>query len=217
MGDAAAGREIKPFRYRLSTAKTDFEPAIVSVSPGDQLGVLIDTEEPLYVYALSVSGQPDPPTWVAPMVLRLYTFVPRSEGQGVPTFHPFLETEHASALLPPGLSQITCAQVTDYDSAIPYEGLWVFTSREPHATLEAWIDSLDAVARSSSNGMVAYADALKLLASGGSVTRGGAPPSQTVQQAREMADSLTAAMLRDGNDWPFDEPRRWSGVWPVQP
>jgi hypothetical protein len=32
-----------------------------------------------------------------------------------------------------------------------------------------------------------------------------------------MADSLTAAMLRDGNDWPFDDPRRWSAMWPVRP
>jgi hypothetical protein len=32
-----------------------------------------------------------------------------------------------------------------------------------------------------------------------------------------MADSLTAAMLLGESDWPFDDPRRWSDVWRVEP
>jgi len=217
MGDDTGGREIKPFRYRQSTNETVFDPGIVSVSPGDQLGVVIETEEPLYVYVLSVSGQPDPPTWVAPMALLLNEFEPSSADGAKPTYHPFLGTQQTAALVPPGRTEIYCTQIGKYDPTIPFEGLWVFTSKAPHATLESWLDSLDAVRQTSENGMVGYAEALRLLAGGAPLTRGGSPPRPTAQQGRAMADSLTAAMLRDGNDWPFDDPRRWSAVWPVRP
>jgi len=217
MGDDTGGREIKSFCLRKSTGETVFDPGIVSVSPGDQLGVAIETDEPLYVYVLSVSGQPDPPTWVAPMALLLNDFKPGSQDGAKPTYHSFLGLQERAALIPAGRTEIYCAKIEGYDPTIPFEGLWVFTSTAPHATIESWFDSLDAATQDSENGMVSYAEALKLLACGGPVTRGGSPPRPSPQQARAMADSLAAAMLRDTNDWPFDDPRRWSAVWPVRP
>ena len=151
------------------------------------------------------------------MALRLDKFVPRSKDAGEPSYHAFLGTTQSAALIPPGRAWITCTQITDYDPTIPYEGLWVFTSQQPHPVLEAWLDSLDALAQGSRNHMVVYTEAVELLGGGAPVTRGGSPPRQTAQQARAMADSLAAAMLRGSNDWPFEELRPWSAVWPVEP
>ena len=127
--------EITAFRYRGATNETVLSEEIVSVSPGDELGVVIDTPEPLYVYALSVSGQPAPPTWVAPMSLVWNSFEPREDDGRVPEYHAFLGTTQTAVHLPAGRTQIVCTLIDDYDPSDPYEGLWVFTSRKPHASL----------------------------------------------------------------------------------
>jgi len=150
------------------------------------------------------------------MSLELLDGEPREDDGRVAAYQPFLGTQRTGAFLPAGRWRVLCTQIGEYSPEVPYEGLWVFTCPERHDALEAWLDALDAQARSTDRG-VDYSVALKLLAGGGSATRGGSPARLTPQQARAMSDSLTAAMLRDGKDWPFDDLRRWSAVWPVQP
>ena len=207
--------DIRSFSYRPATNATTFEP--VSVSPGEELGVVIDTTEPLYVYAISITGHTNPPTWVAPMSLVWNAFDPSQDDGVTPEYHDFLGTVQKSVRVPPGRTQVLCTLVDGYDPANPYEGLWVFTSRTPHESLEAWIDALDGQGNGSDRGAVRYEDARLLFVTAGSATRGTSPPRPTPQQAREMADSLTAAMLLGESDWPFSDPRRWSKVWPVNP
>jgi hypothetical protein len=212
-GEASPG--ITAFRYRL-TEPAAMGEKIVSVRPGDQLGVLIETPEPLYVYVLSVSGQPSPPTWVAPMSLEWAHFQARDQGEA-PRYHPFLGTLQTAIVVPAGQTEVLCTLIGKYDSETPYEGLWVFTSRTPYESLEAWLDAVDAQARSSDRGAVPYESARLLFAADASGTRGGSPPRPTPQQARAISESLSAAMLLGEEDWPFHESHRWSAVWPVQP
>jgi hypothetical protein len=214
VGGAAAPLVISPFRYHPDTGDTDMDQRIVSVNPGEWLGVVISTQEPLYVYVVSISGQPSPPTWLRPMSLQPGLFKPMNDDGDVPTFHAFLQTTQTALRLPAGTTQVLCSQIGDYDPANPNEGLWVFTSRKPHPALESWLDGLDEAARQTLRG-VNYETARQLFASAVSTTRGEPVPRLTARQSQAMADSLTAAMLLGESEWPFDDPRRWSASWPV--
>jgi hypothetical protein len=151
------------------------------------------------------------------MVLQPLDFEPAGDEGGRPDYHRFLGTTQTALRLPAGRTQVLCTEIDDtLDEAIPYEGLWVFTSREPHEGLEAWLDALDARARASDGGLVAYEAARELFAAGGATTRGGSPSPPSPAQLRAMTDSLTAAMLLGELDWPCEDPQRWSAIWPVQ-
>jgi serine/threonine protein kinase len=209
--------EISPFRYNTVTQLTDIGGDILSVSPGDELGVMIDTPVPVYVYVMSFSGSANSPRSVAPMSLKWNPFLAAaSDGQG-PAFHPFGGTIESCLYLQPGRTQVRCTVIEHYDPSNPYEGLWVFTSREPAESLERWFDTVDAEARVAERKMVDYATARRLFADSGPTTRGRPPGPATPQQSRAMADGLTAAMLLGESEWPFEDPRRWSVGWPVQP
>ena len=212
---------INPFRFRSSTGKTTYGSDIVSVSPGDRLGVVIDTSEPLYVYVISTFGQRSPPTWLAPMSLQVADFQPLGGDEQRPEYHPFGGTLQSALRIPPGSTRIVCTDIQALDPADRFEGLWVFTSREPHASLESWIDVLDFEARKTNHG-VEYETARLLYAraqSGPDVspTRGGSPAPLSAQQRSIIADSVEAAMLLGESEWPFEDSRRWSEVWPVEP
>lgn len=203
--------EITAFRYRPEANETVLDSDITSVRAGDELGVVIRTQEPLYVYAVSIFGQRDPPTWVAPMWLKAVPGPTTGSPEGLPT-----ETRQGLRI-PAGTTQVVCTVIGPYDSDNPYEGLWVFTSREPSESLEGWLATMDDQASESEHKAIPFAAARLAYGSTGDGVRGGSPPERSPQQARAMSDSLTAAMLLGESEWPFEDPRRWSQVWPVEP
>ena len=213
---------IRPYQSFANGGMPAIGDEIVSVSRGDSLGVIIETPEPIYVYVLSIYGQPKPPTWLRLMALQLVDFKPRGDEREVPEFHPFGDTRTSSILVPPGVAKLLCTNIGDYDPADPYEGLWVFTSRQPHAALEAWLDALDLEAHSTGHG-VEYETARSLFAdavaggAGGPLTRGSSPAPLSRQQAQGLAASLDAAMVLGESEWPYDDPKPWRRMWPVEP
>jgi hypothetical protein len=120
-------------------------------------------------------------------------------------------------MVPAGRTSLKCTDIGSYDPTVPYEGLWVYTSREPRPDLEDWMWSLNERANVTGASGVRLAEARRLFESRGLTVRGGSPAPLSAAEARALRDSLTAAILLGESAWPYDDPRRWTVSWPVDP
>jgi hypothetical protein len=227
VNDAPAAPHIVAFRYRpagagealsagIELGETTFGSAILSVSAGDRLGIQIDAPEPLYVYVLSVFGDADPPSAMLPMLTRVVPDLPDNDVAASATAEDPPDTQWGR-MVPAGRTSLKCTDIGSYDPTVPYEGLWVYTSREPRPDLEDWMWSLNERANVTGASGVRLAEARRLFESRGLTVRGGSPAPLSAAEARALRDSLTAAILLGESAWPYDDPRRWTVSWPVDP
>ncbi|GJM23041.1 MAG: hypothetical protein DHS20C15_29560 [Planctomycetota bacterium] len=201
-GQALVGSDVKEVRER------------------DLLGVVLESETPRFVYALSVFGARSPPSWVAPMTVQdldQLRAVPRPEDSPTPSGSGHWFTE-----VPAGLSQLVCTEVGAYDAAVPYEGLWVFTSTQRLAGLEAWLESLQQRLDASGAAGVPLSEARRAFLSSPrsadiTALRGSRVEELGVADRRALEEQLTAALILGEDDWPFTDPSRFEIVLPVAP
>jgi hypothetical protein len=164
------------------------EPA---AGPEDILGVSLELSGPRVVYALSVYGQRDPPTWVNPLDLQPEDFT-----------DPIDNDLRVNA--PTGESSFLCSRVGEPSSDVPFEGLRIYLSDEPIPALDAWLRELKI--RSPADEGVPFDEAVELLddiLSGRFVPRGGSAPRLDENMRRALADSLERAKAPAANAaWP---------------
>jgi hypothetical protein len=221
---------VRAFRFTQGPDPTqdqiEFYPKADTVRAGDILGVTLDADTPQHVYAVSVFGDRDPPSYMAPMVLTVLR-----HGDGT----PLLDSEIDAARNPPDDAasiaaapsgwdivvepgwMMTCTTIGKESPPDSYEGLYIFTSPEPRKDLVDWMKRMYELAQVLPNKALPYADALAMLdnKSSGSVPRGGIVVPTPEQKAR-IAHSVTAAHFKNGDDWPLADPLRTSFFFRVE-
>jgi len=193
------------YSYNPETKVLVHDP--VAVREGEELGVTIDTDVPLYVYALSAFGERDPPTWIAPMPPEIRE---SSEGGGLDG-----EREGWAIRVPAGETSISCTAVGKYaEGQVPYEGVWIFASAEPNPSINRWMDAL-AILQRPPLGAVPYEDAKRAF-DHPPRTRGRSV-QLTEEQESDLSQQLTAERLMSEEEWAFTDPQRFAKFFPVVP
>jgi len=207
VSEPRAALDVQPYRF---DPRTDASVDIWSgdtVSADDIVGVRVASDRPRYAYALSVFGDRDPPTWVAPMPVELVTV---AEPGGEPRDPEPVEYPDAWGVrVPPGRAWINCTQIEGTADEVPFEGLWVFTSDEPQPDLVAWMDRLERMRTGQGPGApgVPFAAAWDALQRPPDLVR-GASPRQSEAERRGQLRAITREALRDDDDWPLEDPER---------
>ncbi len=178
-----------------------------AVREGEVLGVTIDTDVPLYVYAVSAFGERDPPTWIAPME-------PQILDSSVGLTKKGEERRGWAILVPEGETSLSCTAVGDYDGEVPYEGVWVFASREPDPKIEQWMNTLRTLERPPL-GAVPY-EAAKRAFDNPPRTR-GRPVELTADEESDLSRQLTAERIMGEAEWSFTDSQRFAKFYPVVP
>jgi len=195
--------ELRAYRYRPATGELLVAPAFDSVRKDDILGVAVETGRPCTLYALSVFGQRDPPTWVAPMKPQLAAATPAP-------------TDSWGLLVPEGRQQVHCTEITSASADIPYEGLWVFASAEPNPRLDDWMSELARLADAQSGAPgIPLARARQLLVDGPPVLRGAAVQVSGDERAA-LARLVSSAAASDQVDWPLEGLMRYVVAYRVE-
>ena len=186
--------EFRATRFREGDANPySVVPQFDDVRNRDILGVVVEAAEPRYVYALSIFGERDPPTWVAPLPVQA---VPEGAGTSPDGWCQLVE--------PGAARRLNCARIDDPKG--PFEGLWVFAPKEPQPQLAEWMSELQRYA-AEGKGQVAFETATRLLREGPPPTRGG--PVRTTASERAALEALLAPGQAQGEvEWPLkDIPR----------
>jgi hypothetical protein len=161
-----------------------------TIGQGDIIGVSLDLPAPRVVYALSVFGQRDPPSWVFPVR-------PQPQGFEDSTVNDW----NASA--PEGDSDFLCTRIDTTSADVPFEGLRVYLAEKPVPLLETWLEEL--FVRFGGEA-VPFPEALELLqdiSSGEFVSRGGDAPQLDQDQRRALAQALeTSREDAPSGGWP---------------
>jgi len=207
------------FVYDRTTGEYDTSPT--RVSQGDVVGVMIECDAPRFIYALSVYGEKDPPTWIAPMPSLLVGPETDEGGSNVelPDDRPIWELRVEA-----GKHVVNCTEITDVAEDIPFEGLWVFVSEEPAADIEAWMEELEYMNAETDYAGVPYEKARRAYDLLAEVTRQrraqsdplldrGHRPSQ--KNAEELGRQFEAAAMLGETEWPHEHPRRYDRVLEV--
>jgi len=199
--------DIAGFTYNEATGVVTHAPADDTVGPGELLGVEVKGDTAQYVYALSVFGEQDPPSFVAPMR-------PRRLGE---TDSEWL-AQPMGRRIEPGES-MNCTKIAEDSKEGASECLWIFTSREAKPELEAWMKHLSTLAMNSPNHAVTLAQAqaaFRTKVAPPPLTRGDPAPQQSEQAAAQQASNLDAASLLSDEEWPFSDPKRLKFVFRVE-
>ncbi len=180
--------------------------------PRDLLGATLSTPEPVVVYALSVWGARDPPEFVAPMDIQAV----RPEGADPVALSLAGRWGLAAGA---GEVQLVCAEVTPEEPLPAYEGLWLFTAREPLPVLEDWFDRLRTLGDASPHFAASLDEARVALASARQGDRvRGRPVSADDARLAALGERIEMADLLDLDaEWPHDEPRLHRVFFAVDP
>jgi len=193
--------DLRAYRYRSASNELRHAPAFDTVRRGDILGVSLDADGPQYVYALSVYGQRDPPTWVAAMQPELAGgATERPDGWGL--------------LVPDGQQRVDCTRLETTSADVPYEGLWVFASAEPQPRLAEWLAELQRLASAGATG-VPLARARELLLEGPPALRGSTVRVSAEERAA-MANLCSTPAVANAADWPLEGVVRYVVAYRVE-
>lgn len=174
------------------------------------MGVRLHTKEPKIIYALSVFGERNPPTWVVPTKPEIHLSNP--EG---------LVRKEWGLRVEAGVNDVNCSRVNTLDNETSYEGMLVFASNEPNKQIEAWLNRLEQAGQNEPAGRVSYALARQLFdnPSLGSVrgdTRGGSPTTSP-EEAEVLQQRLQAEdVFANDDSWPYFDPQRYQHFYLVQ-
>jgi len=175
----------------------------------DILGVSIRAQQPKVIYALSVFGERNPPTWVVPT--KAYKFAPE-RGYGDIRDEWGLSVEA-------GIHDIDCSEITSVGEDIPYEGIMLFAANEPNPYIEAWMAAMHEERPFLPNGRVPYDLARKLFDNPFSLdTVRGDTPSLTPEQLAILAERLEVENVfsEQEDSWPYFDPQRYQFFWAVE-
>jgi hypothetical protein len=176
---------------------------------GDELGIQVDSDEPVYVYVLSVSGSLTEPEWVAPMVPIVADRVPDVSGPA----------SDWGLLVEPGAApvNVACTKVVEIRPDVPYEGLWVFASAEPQPRISGWMHALqDEVERLDAESPGVPLEAALALLDGAATRQRGGRLDIDVEKREELQAWLSAEALTRRDEWPYEDPLRFEFFFPVE-
>ncbi len=228
---APADPVVRAYRYSRPSRESVYYPQADTVRPGDILGVTLDAAAPQFVYALSVFGGRDPPSYVAPMRLVAVGAAADISAGGAAGSTAGSAAGSAAGRtgygqpaaaagdtwglrVDPGAS-VNCTEITEASAADTYEGLWVFTSSEPQPQIEAWMNRLGELAALAPGEAVPFSRAKEAFDAVQGRTRGG-PVRLSAEENARVAGSLTAASVLGETDWPFTDPRRTAVFFRVE-
>jgi len=205
---------VRAFRYtpadvaQGADSELTFAESVDFVREGDVLGVVVTTEAPTWVYAVSVFGDRDPPTYLASMSSE----PARSEDEDL------LDREGWAVKVPAGDTALHCTQIGAATADVDFEGLWVFTSEKPQPRIDAWLERLDQIAfanNAAGDGYrVGFDRARAAFDTAPDVERGGQVQLDS-DQREDLGSQLTAALVMDADEWPFKDLERFEVLFKV--
>lgn len=193
--EAPATGVVTAFRAAADGSELQLADEIDAVRDGDVLGVVVESDEPLHVYALSVYGEPGRAMYVAPLMPA--PLDPADEASIV------FDDWNLTLRVPAGRTALSCAAIEAGLPGVTREGLWVFTSPETQPVLSGWLRTLDElVARDGQVELGAAREHLDLDALRGANLDGD------LTAARHMSARLREAMSARDAAWPLSDPQR---------
>lgn len=183
--DEAADLDV--FVRRAGTKDAIPAERIDTVEVGDQIGVRVRCSKPVFVYAVSVFGSTlTPPERIAPLVLSK---ADRTVGDVGSRFRTEVR---------PGEDFVPCSAIDADDLAADperrFEGIRVFVTDEPSASMQRWLSGMELTARAAPGLGVSREKALALLDQRPAPTRGSSIDEADLREfqavKRELAESL---------------------------
>ena len=204
----ATGTGFEPYRYDGE----DYSP--IGAGHGDPanlsdlLGVHIETDEPVFLYVLSVFGQRDPITWVRPMEPDIIKEQSIDGEEATYVLGERAVKNWGLRLDPePGGTHVACTRIDEVSQDIPYEGLWIIASAGPQPHLARWMSALEdeAFAATGDVKAVSYERARELFADANLGPRvRGSSPRLTQAEMDKILSHLDAEAVFKEAEWPFD-------------
>ncbi len=204
---------VRAFRYTPADvaqggdSSLTFAESVDFVREGDVLGVVVSTEAPTWVYAVSVFGDMDPPSYLASML----SFPARPEDEAKLVFDGW------AVQVPAGDTPLNCTKI-NASVDVAFEGLWVFTSEKPQPRLETWLAQLDKIALANvaagESYRVGFDRARAAFDAAPDVERGGHVELDPAQRD-DLGSRLTAALVMDPDEWPFTDLERFEVFFKV--
>ncbi|MCC7172304.1 MAG: serine/threonine protein kinase [Planctomycetes bacterium] len=179
--------DLKVFVRAAGSTEATFAEVLDTVAVGDQIGVRVRCSKPVVLYAVSVFGSTiTPPERIAPLA---FYKADRTIGDVGSRFRKELEA---------GEHLVLCSRIDAADLAADpqrrFEGVRVFVSDEPSASMQSWLTSMELTARAAPGLGVPREKALALLDRKPTPTRGSAIDEADVRafqaMKRELAESL---------------------------
>ncbi|MFQ5748548.1 MAG: serine/threonine-protein kinase [Planctomycetota bacterium] len=192
---------MQPFRIARGATQPARLMAGGKILEGDILGVEVENSTSTVIYALAVMGtRPERPDFVLPVAPELSSqFANPPEGSRA----------RWALKVPSGRQPVFCSLITS-KSASPgepwYEGLWLFTARDSHGWMDAWLEGLARLAEENPAG-IPLARALARLRRSLGPSRGQPIQNLDALQRAAILECLQSLEVAGPTKWSLAEPR----------
>lgn len=195
--------ELRVFVRELGSPEAQLAELVQAVRIGDQIGVRVRCSRPVSVYAVSIFGSSvSGPERIAPIAFAKADMTLGDRGSRFRKDVTIAE------------DYVPCAMIRqdelDADPERRFEGVRIFVTDKPSASLQAWLSRMEMTARTAPQLGVAREQALALLDKEPTLTRGGSLTDADRREFQEIKLELAESLARQD-----DVPAPFRGVQSV--